>query len=195
MYKAHTRHRQGHTCDIIVLAAVVNISICNMWTVVETHTSHIHMTSRGKLLCPMMNKKLQGVSFLRSLSLYWTCTRKFTVYHVYVHVQVMYMSKMSNPLRKLTPWSFLFIIGHNNLPLDVMCIWCVCAAVRLSAFWCRIAVFASYMTMFNTGSYKVHTMYEQSFEWMFCVIWRHTKYILVLLVIAMFIMCMYQHKT
>ncbi len=29
------------------------------------HTHNIHMTSRGKLLCPMMNKKLQGVSFLR----------------------------------------------------------------------------------------------------------------------------------
>ena len=32
----------------------------------------------------MMNKKLQGVSFLRSLSLYLTCTRKFSVCHLYV---------------------------------------------------------------------------------------------------------------
>ena len=111
------------------------------------------------------------------------------------HVQVCTCLISSNILRKLTPWSFLFIIGHNNLPLDVMCIWCVCAAVRLSAVWCRIAIFAAYMTMFNTGTYKVHTKYEQSIEWMFCIIWRHTKYILVLLVIAMFIMCMYQHKT
>ncbi len=80
----------------------------------------------------------------------------------------------------------VYIIGHNNLLHDVMCImiWCVCAAVRLSAVWCRIAIFASYMTMFNTGTYKVHTKYEHSFEWMFCIIWRHTKYILVLLVIG-----------
>ena len=67
------------------------------------HTLNIHMTSASKLLCPMMNKKLQGVSF-QGKKLYTGLVHAYTVCHICMYVYKSCTSlKCLNFTGKLTP--------------------------------------------------------------------------------------------
>jgi hypothetical protein len=82
--------------------------------------------------------KNSGCQLSRENAIYWTCTHQNSVCHMYVHVQIVYKSftslKCLNFTGKLTPWSFMYIIGHNNSLHDVMCIWRVCVLTTFTQY-------------------------------------------------------------
>jgi hypothetical protein len=110
-----------------------------------------------QIIMPYDVPEIQGVSFPGRKTLYWNCTHNYSVCHVYVHVQVVYKSKFHELHWKADALNFQYIIGHNNLLDDVICLWHVCAIARFCAIWCRIAFSAAFRNMFNTGTCLVWT--------------------------------------